>query len=35
VRLKEIEEERERKADHKEPKELRVVWIEKRSDRSM
>ena len=33
VRLKEIEEERERKADYKEPKELRVVWIEKRSDR--
>lgn len=33
VRLKEIEEEGERKAGSKEPKELRVIWIEKRSDR--
>lgn len=32
VRLKEIEEESERETDYKEPKELRVVWIEKRSD---
>jgi hypothetical protein len=32
VRLKEIEQENERKTDPREPKELRVIWIEKRSE---
>lgn len=34
VRLKEIEEDSERKIERKEPRELRVVWIEKRNDRA-